>query len=80
MIGPQLTRLERETARILERLRRLEELSVIDAARLLKKSPRWVRHNLPIVIHGPRSRHIRVVDVEEYQARRTLRPTKDNGK
>ncbi len=74
MINSQLTHLEKEAARICARLRKLEEVSVKDAAALLKKSPRWVRSNFPIVIHGPRSRHIKISDIEEYQARRTVRP------
>jgi hypothetical protein len=69
-----LSELEREASRILERLRRLEQIPVHSAAKLLHKSPEWIRSNLPIVIHGPRSSHVRVVDIEAYQARRTVRP------
>jgi hypothetical protein len=74
MISSQLSQLEREAARICERIRRLEEIPVLSAAKLLKKSPRWVRANLPIIVHGPRSRHVRAIDIEAYQARRTVRP------
>jgi hypothetical protein len=80
MISSQLSQLEREAARICERLRRLEEIPVLSAAKLLKKTPRWVRANLPVIVHGPRSRHVRAVDIEAYQARRTVQPTKDNGR
>jgi hypothetical protein len=67
-----LSQLEREAARILERLRRLEEIPVPSAAKLLRKSPKWVRENLPLIIHGPKSHHVRAVDIEAYQLRRTL--------
>ncbi len=80
MINSELTRLEREVVRICQRVRRLEEISVSDAARLLKKSPRWIRANFSIVVHGPRSRHIKISDVEEYQARRTVRPQLNGNK
>ena len=73
MIGPRLSQLEREISRMTERIRGLEELSVLDVAKLLKKSPKWVRENLPLIVHGPRSQHVRVVDIEAYQARRTLK-------
>ncbi len=79
MISSQLTHLEKEATRILERLRRLEEIPVLSAAKLLHKSPKWVRANLPVIVHGPRSRHVRAADIEAYQARRTVRPTRDNG-
>jgi hypothetical protein len=69
-----LSQLEREANRILERLRRLEEIPVPSAAKLLKKSPKWVRENLPLIVHGPKSHHVRAVDIEAYQARRMLRP------
>jgi hypothetical protein len=69
-----LSQLEREAARILARLRRLEEIPVVSAAKLIKKTPEFVRANLPIIVHGPRSYHVRAVDIEEYQARRMLRP------
>jgi hypothetical protein len=69
-----LSQLEREVARILERLRRLEEIPVPSVAKLLKKSPLWVRENLPVIIHGPKSHHVRAIDVEAYQTRRTLMP------
>ena len=37
-----ISQLEREAAHILERLRRLQEISVPSAAKLLHKSPEWV--------------------------------------
>lgn len=74
MIGPKLSQLEREVTRITERIRALEELSVPDVAELLKKSPKFVRSNFPLIYHGPRSHHVRVVDIEAYQARRTVHP------
>ena len=69
-----LSQLEREAALILERLRRLEEIPVQSAAKLLGKSPEFVRANFPIIIHGPKSHHVRAVDVEAYQERRTVWP------
>jgi hypothetical protein len=77
LISSQLSQLEREATRICERIRRLEEIPVLSAAKLLKKSPKWVRANLPIIVHGPKSHHVRAVDVEAYQQRRTVFP---NGK
>jgi hypothetical protein len=76
-MNAHLERLEREAGEILGRLRRLEEISVPSAAKLLKKSPKWVRANLPIIVHGPKSHHIRAVDIAAYQEKRTLYP---NGK
>jgi len=74
VIGSHLSHLQREANRILERIRGLEELSVQDVAKLLKKSPWWVKHNFPVIVHGPRSRHVRIVDVEKYQQRRMVQP------
>ena len=74
MVGPHLTRLQREVDEIVERIRALEELSVKDTDKLLKKSPRWVRANLPVIVYGPRSRHVRVVDIEAFQQKRTVPP------
>ena len=79
MIGPHLSHLEREANRILERLRGLEEISVQDVSKLLKKSPRWVKANFPVIVHVPRSRHIRLIDIETYQQRRTLQPKDADG-
>jgi hypothetical protein len=70
-----LSQLERDVTRILERIRQLEEIDVPSAAKLIKKPQKWVRANLPLIIHGPRSSHVRLVDIEAYQARRTLRPS-----
>jgi hypothetical protein len=69
-----LSKLEREAAQILARLRRLEEIPVQSAAKLLKKSPEWVRLNLPVIVHGPKSHHVRAVDIEAYQEKRTIYP------
>ena len=77
-MNSQLSQLEREVARILGQLRRLEEISVPSVAKLLKKQPKWVRRNFPVIYHGPRSHHVRVADIEAYQARRTIWP--QNGK
>jgi hypothetical protein len=79
--NPQLDQLEREFVRIVGRLRRLEELSVPTAARLLKKTPKWVRGNFPVIIHGPKSHHVRLYDIEKYRRRRTVwtRNGKDAG-
>ena len=74
MIGSRLTHVEREAQRILERLRALEEISLGDASKMLKKSPRWIKSNLPVIAHGPRSKHVRVVDIEKYRQRRTMYP------
>jgi hypothetical protein len=80
LISSQVSQLEREAARICELIRRLEEIPVLSAAKLLKKSPKWVRANLPIVIHGPKSHHVRLVDVDAYQTRRTVRPKVNDSK
>ncbi len=72
-----LTQLEREAARILERLRRLEEIPVPSAAKLLHKKPEWVRQHLPIIVHSRKSHSVRAADVEAYQLRRTIWPTKN---
>jgi hypothetical protein len=74
-----LTQLEREAARILERLRRLEEIPVPSAAKMLRKTPQWVRDNLPVIVHSRKSHSVRAIDVEEYQLRRTVWPSL-NGK
>jgi len=44
-----ISRLESEYALILSRLRRLEEIPVPAAAKLMKKSPESVWHNLPVI-------------------------------
>lgn len=68
-----------EVVRILELAKRLEEISVPSAAKLLRKSPKFVRNNFPLIYHGPRSHHVRLVDIEAYQAKRTIRPENGNG-
>lgn len=75
MNGSQLTQLP-EVIRILQLAKRLEEISVPSAAKLLKKSPKFIRANLPLIVHGPRSHHVRLSDIEAYQLRRTIRPLK----
>jgi hypothetical protein len=77
-----LRQLEREIDRLKERIRReaaVEEVTVPGAAQLLKKTPLWVRANLPVIIHGKHSHHVRLADIEAYQSRRTLQP-KLNGR
>ena len=69
-----LSQQAREAIRVLERVIRTEEISVPLAARHLKKTPQWVRDNLPVIIHSRKSHSVRLVDIEAYQARRTLRP------
>jgi hypothetical protein len=69
-----LTQFEREIARFLQRVRSLEEISVPDAAKKLKKSPSWVRANFPVIYYGPKSHRIRLVDIEEYRSQRTVWP------
>ena len=43
-----ISRLESECARILSRLRRLEEMPC-RCRQAVKKSPKWVLHNLPVI-------------------------------
>jgi len=69
-----MSQLERDIHRIAQLVRGLEEVSVPDTARMFKKTPEWVRANLPIIVHGPRSQRVRLVDIEEYRARRTVWP------
>ena len=61
---------------ILARLSIVEEISVPQAARLLKKTSRWVHENFPVIIHSPKSHHVRLRDIEDYQRKRTLFPPK----
>jgi len=74
MIGPQLGQLQREFNDMLQRIRRLEEIPVPEAARLLNKSRAWVRGNLPVIIHSPKVHGVRLADIEAYQLRRTVWP------
>jgi hypothetical protein len=69
-----LSQLEREASQILERLRKLETIPVPSAAKLLHKSPEWVRTNLPIVILSPKTHTVRATDIEAFLQRRTVRP------
>ena len=69
-----LSQLEREAGEILGRLRRLEEVSVPSAAKMLRKSKKWVRANLPVIVHGAKSHHVRAQDIEAYQLKRTIWP------
>jgi hypothetical protein len=71
-----LSQFERKIARILELVEGLEEISVPDVAKKLKKSPTWVRKNLPVIYHGPKSHHVRLVDIETYRSRRTVFPNR----
>lgn len=74
MIGPHLSQLQREFGDMVQRIRRMEEISVPDAAKLLKKTPQWVRDNLPVIIHSRKSHSVRLVDIEAFQLRRTVWP------
>jgi hypothetical protein len=76
-MNAQLTQLERDLARISQELRNLEEISVPSAARLLRKSPEWIRQHLPTVIHSRKSHNVRLVDLTAYQKKRILWPTKN---
>jgi hypothetical protein len=69
----------REAIRVLERVILTEEIPVPSAAKLLKKTPQWVRDNLPVIYHSRKSHSVRLADVEAYQARRTVWP-KLNGR
>jgi hypothetical protein len=69
-----LNELERECVRMLGRLRQLEEISVPTAAKILKKRREWVRANFPTIIHGPKSHHVKLADIEAYRQRRTIQP------
>ena len=73
-MSADLSQLERELVRILSDHRLIDEISVPVAAKKLKKKPAWVRAHLPIIVHGPKSHHVRVADILAYQERRTLRP------
>jgi hypothetical protein len=77
-----LSQQARKAVGILERLIQTEEISVPLAARHLKKTPQWVRENLPVIYHSRKSHSVRLSDVEAYQARRTVWPLagRDNGK
>lgn len=75
-----LTQLEREFTDMVKRIRAMEEMSVPSAAKMLRKTPTWVRANLPVIYHSRKSHSVRLVDIEAYQERRTVRPYKDNGK
>jgi hypothetical protein len=84
LITTALRQLEREIDRLKKRIGReadrfagIQELTVPDAARLLKKTPRWVRANLPVVVYSKRSHHVRLADIETFQARRILEPSRD---
>jgi hypothetical protein len=70
-----LSQLEREASQILERLRKLETIPVPSAAKLLHKSPEWVRTNLPIIVLSPKTHTVRATDIEAFLERRTIKPT-----
>ena len=69
-----LSQLEREVTQMVARIRRLEVIPVPSAAKMLKKTPQWVRDNLPVIIESRKSHSVRLVDIEAYQARRTVWP------
>jgi hypothetical protein len=69
-----LDQLEREVVRILGDIRGLEQVSVPSAARMLGTSKKFVRKNLPVVILGPKSHRIRVLDIQAFLLRRTIWP------
>lgn len=58
----------------LARLHGIDEIPVSEAARRLKKTPFWVHQNFPIIVHGPKSHHVRLSDIEAYQQKRTVFP------
>jgi hypothetical protein len=69
-----LSQLEREASQILERLRKLETIPVPSAAKLLHKSPEWIRSNLPIIILSAKTHTVRACDIESFLAKRTIKP------
>jgi hypothetical protein len=69
-----LTQLEREFTEMVKRIRCLEEIPVPSAAKLLKKTPQWVRENFPVIYHNRKSHSVRLVDIEAYQLKRTVWP------
>jgi hypothetical protein len=69
-----LSQLEREFTDMVTRIRRLEEIPVPSAAKLLKKTPQWVRDNLPVIYHSRKSHSVRLLDIEAYQLKRTVWP------
>src|SRR4029077_10932086 len=75
-----LSQLEREFTDMVARIRKLEVIPVPSAAKLLKKTPYWVTQNLPVIIESRKSHSVRLVDIEEFQARRTVWPTKKERK
>jgi hypothetical protein len=58
----------------LERLIRLEEISVPDAARHLKKTPEWIKQHFPVIYHSQKSQSVRMADIEAHQLKRTVWP------
>ena len=73
-----ISELEREASRILERLRRLEQLSVPSVGKLLGKDVEWVRKNLPVIVLSAKSHRVRSVDIEAFLQKRTLYPKNGN--
>jgi hypothetical protein len=78
-MNAQLSQLEREFTDMVARIRKLEVIPVPSAAKILKKTPAWVRQNLPVIIESRKSHSVRLVDIEAFQARRTVWPSV-NGK
>jgi hypothetical protein len=72
-----LSQLEREFTEMVTRIRRLEEIPVPSAAKLLKKTPQWVRDNLPVIYHSRKSHSVRLLDIEAYQLKRTVWPARE---
>jgi hypothetical protein len=69
-----LTQESRKAIAALERLIRLEEISVADAARHLKKTPAWIKENFPVIYHSRKSQSVRLADIEAHQTKRTVCP------
>ena len=69
-----LSQLEAEAARILERLRKLESVPVPSVAKMFGKTPSWVKANMPVIVLSAKSHRVRAVDIEAFQAKRTIWP------
>ena len=77
MAASHLSQLEpeaRKAIQVLERVLAIQEIPVPSAAKLLKKTPQWIRENLPVIYHSRKSHSVRLEDIEAYQARRTVWP------
>jgi hypothetical protein len=67
----------RKAIRVLERVLAIQEIPVPQVAKLLKKTPQWVRANLPVIYHSRKSHSVRLSDIEAYQARRIVWPKRE---